>query len=144
MKKKFVMVASILSIAILFMGSNAMASFNNKYGYDFIVPAYKANVRSTDYYYRGTGNTQNAWKVALVTSNEPGGNTCSNFWLEVFDGSNVSSTRLVQEAAGDYYTAAYQTASYASVWLTCENNNNNNNVYENTGYWDEETSHDPN
>lgn len=96
MKKKFVIVVSILSIAILFMGSNAMASFYNTYGNDFVVPPYMSNVRSSVGYTRSTSDTQNAWKVRLNSSTEPGGNTCSNFWLETLNGANVTPTRRVQ------------------------------------------------
>lgn len=74
----------------------------------------------------------------LLEGSGEGDKTYTNFWLEVYNGDNVSTWRSVQQGAGVYRTAAYSDANQKNVYLTAENNNNNASIYTVQGYWDEE------
>ena len=87
---------------------------------------------------RQTGDPADRWKVKLSTSGE-GKGTYTTFWLENYDGDNVSKTVDVKQGKGYYYRPSYRSGCKTHVWLTAVNNNFNSNSYEVSGCWDEET-----
>lgn len=138
MKKKKMITAALSAIILgtVLMSSSVFASMD-RWDYEFVIPAHKNNGRINTPRYRSTTNPNTLWDVCLTKSTE-GRKTYTNFWLEVYNGDNVSTWTSVQEGAGVYRTPAYSTASQKNVYLTAENNNNNASVYTVQGYWDEE------
>ena len=138
MKNKKIITAALSAIVLgtVLMSSSVFANVD-RWGYKFDIPAYKSNGRIDEPRYRSTTKPDTPWDVCLEGSGE-GNMTYTNFWLEVYNGDNVSTWRSVQQGAGVYRTAAYSDANQKNVYLTAENNNNNASIYTVQGYWDEE------
>lgn len=115
--------------------TNGLASAPSPTEFSYAIKAKQANTRDSKPEYRNTGNTNDKWGVVLLKSNETGGKTFTDFWLERYDETNVSSAISVKEADGVYTNTAYTSASYTSVYLTAENNNYNNETYIAKGKW---------
>ena len=74
-----------------------------------------------------------------MTKSYEGLGTYTNFWLELYNGKNVSDVVKTRVEDGARYSPAYSSVSQATVYLTSENNNDNDVTYTVEGYWDEET-----
>ena len=142
MTKKLKTLSFVLAGAVtlcLCMGVNAFATDDN-YSFAFMIKPYHANsrVESSGARYRETTDPKNMWKVGLRKSGE-GSGTITNFWLEVYDETNVSGDISAKQGTKNYYKAAYETASQKNVYLTAENNGYDSIRYNVSGVWDEET-----
>lgn len=136
--KKFLgMALSVVSIASLTIPS-VYAGQENDIAYKFRIGSFHSNGQCGTDQNRQTGDPADRWKVKLSTSGE-GKGTYTTFWLENYDGDNVSKTVDVKQGKGYYYRPSYRSGCKTHVWLTAENNNFNSNSYEVSGYWDEET-----
>ncbi|OJG97479.1 hypothetical protein RV18_GL000760 [Enterococcus termitis] len=135
--KLILILGLLLSVSGVFSSIPASAS-NDDWGFGFTIQANQANSRSSARY-RETTKTNNQWKVNMQKSGE-GGGTITRYWLEVPNGTNVSTSKNVKQGGGAYYTNAYSDASKKNVHLTAENNNYNRATYRVSGYWDEETN----
>ena len=107
MERKMVRKAGILTLAFGILAAICVPvtisqASDGNYGYLFTIHAYKTNTRS-DGRYRQTKDPENRWKVSMTQSNEPGGRTWTTYWLEGYDGSNVSGSVDVLENNGPYY-----------------------------------------
>ena len=137
MKRVLGMALSIVSIASFAIPS-VYAGAENDFAYKFRVGSYCSNGQCNTERNRQTGDSADRWKVKLDTSGE-GKGTITTFWLENYDGDNVSQTVNVKQGKGYYYRPSYRSGCKIYVWLTAENNNFNGTSYEVSGYWDEET-----
>ena len=128
MTKKLKTLSFVLAGAVsLCMGVNAFATDDN-YSFAFMIKPYHANsrVESSGARYRETTDPKNMWKVGLRKSGE-GAGTITNFWLEVYDETNVSGDISAKQGTKNYYKAAYENNGYDSI------------RYNVSGVWDEET-----
>lgn len=110
---------------------------NDNIPFHLNIREHKQNSRTTGRY-RTTTNVNNKWKVKMTKSYE-GPGTYTNFWLELYNGKNVSDVVKTRVEDGARYSPAYSSVSQATVYLTSENNNDNDVTYTVEGYWDEET-----
>lgn len=137
-KRKYAMIAAFSAILGLSAVSPIAAAYeDNNVRFDFTIKAYQQNSREEGRY-RGTSNVDNKWKVWMQESTE-GKGTYTTFWLEHYNGDNVSPAHSIREADGPCYYSAYSSASRSTVYLTAENNNYNDTSYFVKGVWDEET-----
>lgn len=140
-KKVLVIVIAALMLSSLVVTSNAS---DDNHSYAFYVPAHQGISQYSNGNYRSTNDTNNAWKVNLKASSEPGnGNTYTSFCLGNSSQNAVSGWHNVQEASGSHYYAAYTSASNITVYLQAKDNNNIANSYNVSGVWDEETGQLP-
>lgn len=116
---------------------NTLAGDEN-ISFKFNIKSWGGNGQESDGRYRNTPNAECTWKVKLVTSGEGAGKD-TTFWLELYDGTNVSGDITATQGGKAIYKEAYSSASKATVYLTGENNNLNGDTYSVSGYWDEET-----
>ncbi|WP_194191323.1 DUF2712 domain-containing protein [Clostridium chrysemydis] len=134
--KKIAITLALIGIIMIPGVANAK---DNDVSFSFMIDSYKGNTNS-DFRKRETVHYDNPWKVDMYSSNETSnGNSYTNYWLEKYNGSNVSATQKVQVHGGARYFDAYESACKVDVALTAENNNYNNSRYKVTGIWDEET-----
>lgn len=138
LKKKGKVFAVICCAIIGVTALSVPASENNNVSFSFQIGKYHKNGRTAKGRYRSTTNTNDAWKVQLITSGE-GNGTYTRFWLENYDEDNVSGMIKAQQGEAATYEKASGKASKATVYLTGENNNFNGDKYNVTGIWDEET-----
>lgn len=136
--KKIASIIIVLSLMIMFACTTNVFAGDANHNFSFTVGSYHKNGRNEVGRYRKTTNPNNAWKVQLVQSGE-GSGTITRFWLEHYDGENVSDGVNVTQGVGATYSPAYSSASQSTVYLTGENNNYNGASYSVSGYWDEET-----
>lgn len=137
-KRKYAMSAAFAAFLALSAVSPIAAAYeDNDVKYHFNIGTYQSNSRSSGRY-RETTNTENKWKVKMTYTNE-GEGTYTTYWLEHYNGDNVSPAHTIRIADGTKYYSAWSSASKSTVYLTAENNNNNNITYTVKGYWDEET-----
>lgn len=148
MKRKISLLMAMASIVLLFMGSNVFANiYDNDIPFSFYVKPYYQNSTDPTDRERTTTNVNNAWKVFLDYSNEPGSaNTKTTFWLSTTrDGTGrVSGAFDILENQGTSYMPAYASASGEWVYLAAENNSYTGSTYYVIGIWDEETTCSPN
>ena len=139
LKKKAVLVKA-MTMAILSVSFVGKAATDNNVDFSFKVGAYHENgrVKNKDARYRSATNEDNAWKVKMTDSRE-GSGSVTKFWIELYDGTNVSDTVSATQGNSEYYKSATSQASKATVYLTAENNNYNGTSYWVSGVWDEET-----
>lgn len=137
MKKKLKFVFVFALCLALYATSDVLAA-NENYSFSFSIKSWNGNTRSGGRY-RQTTNAYNAWKVNLVKSTEGAGNPITRFWLETYNGTNVSPAHNVNAGSKNHFYAANSSASKATVYLTAENNNFTGQTYSVSGYWDEET-----
>lgn len=122
---------------IAFSTTPAFASEDHDY-FNYTIKANQANTRTDAPRERTTTDIHNKWMTQVTDSNENGGYTYTTFWLEGYDGTNVSPSMKVLEGDDEYTSDAYSSASKRYVYLTAQNNNDNDDVYTAEGYWDEE------
>ena len=135
---KVILVVAVAVTCVSAMNVYASSKYEDDYTYKFQIGSYAGNGRVAEGNYRQTTNTKNAWKVQLTKSGEKD-DDYSRFWLERYDGGNVSGAINVKKGAAAVYKAAYTSASQCTVYLTGENNNFNAQTYSVEGIWDEET-----
>lgn len=136
----FLVLATVVSGSTsIFSASNTRSDDN--WAYTLSVPDYQGNSTHTDGRYRQTTNTNNPWKIDQTSTTEGTGSSSNktHYWLETYDGSNVSHGYDVSSSDGPIYKNAYGEASQATVYLTAENNNFNSDEFTVKGFWDEET-----
>lgn len=117
------------------VASNGLAKVPKSTSYTYKINANHENTRSANSKYRNTSDTNNKWGVALTSSSEKAERSITRFWLERYDGTNVSSALNVRIGEGVYVNSTYSSASFSSVYLTAENNNYNNSTYNVSGKW---------
>lgn len=115
----------------------SISAYDDNIAFTLGIKEYQANSRTSGRY-RETTNPNNKWKVQMTKTYE-GPNASTTYWLERYDGGNVSKAITINVNSGVMYTPAWSSASQATVYLTAENNNYNNITYTVQGYWDEET-----
>lgn len=135
-KKKIAVLGLTATFIMTALLPTLVSATVDRWGFNFQIKAYQENTRSAARE-RTTKNPDNPWTVCLESSGE-GKGTKTTFWLENESGKNVSAARDVVQGAGPYKTAAYNDANGINVRLTAENNNHNANIYQASGYWDEE------
>lgn len=105
----------------------------------FDLKAYQGNSYTSERY-RQTEDKTNMWYVNYVSSTE-GKGTIATFWLAESNIFHFHQSISVNEYVGNSFRCeANEDAKKKYVVLACQNNNFNSNVYQATGYWDEETN----
>lgn len=119
--------------------TTALASTDNSYGFSFRIQGSVDNAQESVSRFRGTNDSNNAWKVRLDYSGE-GENTITSFWIELSDGTNASAAYNFKQGDPAKYKSAYDKGNRQWVYLTGENNNfASTNQYNVSGIWDPET-----
>ena len=103
------------------------------------IKQYMQNSRVSEGRYQGATNVNNKWKVKMTYTNEGGPGDYTSFWLENYNGNNVSDVVTINVQDGTVYSPAKGEASQCTVYLTAENNRSNDVTYTVRGFWDEET-----
>lgn len=141
-KSKGLVLALLATMILVFAASNSAYASNDNYKFAIKVRDHWKNAYASPGRFRDTVTPENPWKVKMTWSEEGGGNirgTLTDFWIEDRDENSVSKKISVKEGKGPYYTPAWYNAGNKKVWLTAENNNFDGDIYDVTGYWDEET-----
>ena len=82
---------------------------NDSIPFHLNIREHKQNSRTTGRY-RTTTNVNNKWKVKMTNSYE-GPGTYTSFWLELYNGKNVSDVVKTRVEDGTRYSPAYSLAS---------------------------------
>ena len=133
-KRMAVSFIMVLVMATTMLVASSASAFATSYAFSFRIQPHQQNAQEKHGRYRGNVYPGNRWWVILSKSGE-GKGALTDFWLEAYDGTNVSPYRRVKCGNGWYSQTAYETARMRTVFLTAEDNKNKAEGYNVSGRW---------